>query len=50
VPAKLKNENYSNGMPVCKKGYEDKCPANILGFSPVKYGDIILDLIINDAC
>jgi hypothetical protein len=37
-------------MPVCKKGYEYKCPANIFGFSPGKYRDIILDLIINDAC
>jgi hypothetical protein len=37
-------------MPVYKRGYEYKCPAKIFGFSPGKYRDIILDLIINDAC
>jgi hypothetical protein len=47
---KLKNENYNNGKPACKKEYEYKCPANISGLSPDKYRDNILDLIINGSC
>lgn len=50
VPMMWKNENCNNGKPVCKKEYEYKCPAKISGLTPDKYRDIILDLIINDAC
>jgi len=51
---KLKNENYNNDKPVCKKEYENKCRTKFLDLFPItigtnSYRDNNLDLKINES-